>query len=102
MRLQNLGDRLCRNHAEALAQPFGRNGAALCLDRDVLAIAEPVDQPVDAAVGQRQKHVQRASRLLRHRGPEAELEDLPGGAQLVGRPRGYRVDEATLTYISRA
>ena len=55
---------------------IGQNGAALGLDRDVLAIAEPVDQPVDAAVRQREKHVQRASRLLRQGGPQAELKDL--------------------------
>src|SRR5439155_24346751 len=55
---------------------IGQNGAALGLYRDVLAIAEPVDQPVDAAVRQREKHVQRASRLLRQGGPQAELKDL--------------------------
>src|SRR5437879_2181291 len=81
---------------------IGQNGAALGLDRDVLAIAEPLHEPVDAAVGQRQKHVQQASRLLRHRGPKAELEDLPACPPLIGPTRGYRVDGATLTYISRA
>ena len=50
--------------------------AAFRLDGDVLSVGQSVDQGIDAAVGQWQEYVKRASRLLCQLGPQAELEDL--------------------------
>src|SRR3989449_1231436 len=51
---------------------------------------------VHAAVGDWQENVQPAAGLLRQQRPKAKFEDLPGGAGLVARPRGYRVDGADI------
>ena len=50
-----------------------------------------MDEGVDASVCQWQENVELPTRLLRQRGPQPELEHLPGRARLVARPRPNRI-----------
>ena len=61
--------------------------SALRLDRKVHTIGEPVDEGIDAAVGERQEDVELPARLFRERRPQPKLEHLAGRARLVTRPR---------------
>src|SRR5206468_10719048 len=65
--------------------------ATLGLHRDIGVVGAAVDEAVDASVGQGQEDVQLAAGLLRQQRPQAELEDLPGRAELIGRPRAGQV-----------
>lgn len=68
--------------------PILQGGPGLGLNLEIRSIADSMHQCVHAAVGDWQENVQPAAGLLRQQRPQAEFEDLPGGAGLVARPRG--------------
>jgi len=63
-----------------------KRGATLRLDRDVLFVGQAMHECVDAAVGQRQKNMQRSAGLLGQGSPQPELKDLAGRAYFVRCP----------------